>query len=768
MAIKTFINGQENGVITYKGDTEPYAVYVNGEKQDNISYVPQEVTGENSVEYSSEYKKNVRTMQIDGNTVQEQRAGGDELPLFDLKDWNDLNLPQLESPDLGTTYTSCIYWSLPINYEQGVFDLWLDYMETLSDQELNIVIAYTTDDLINRTGSYKVLYPYTKPVIVDQPFYIGAINPNGNIDETDGTMWQKYINAIYDESVIHFTTVASPSPYAPSPIQNAGHLLPPEYQQVEYIESTGTQYIDTGFKPNQNTKVEVKSQYISTTAVSIFGSNPYFVLTTISGKYRFRYNSATRDTSISGTELAKLTLDKNKAYLNDGLVGTFTEATFQSPYNALLFARSTESGGVEEKCSAKLYYAKLWDNNVLIRDYVPCYRKSDNVIGLYDLVNNVFYTNQGTGTFLKGADVNKGIECVLRGKNLIDLDTISNLENWDSQDISLGWRFYYLGLTAGKTYSVSRIQTGLRADFEHTPSKSSSISITSSRANAGVFSVITNSLGYSSKTFVATGEEYLFLYAPTTFASSQQVALTNMLSIITEFQLEESDTPTPYEPYFHKTLSLPSSVTVDGQEVELRFGRIEKTGSGATNGKADYLLIDRLSNKVSYVQNTMQIDISQYPINYRGIAGQQNHNLFAITVPSAYMPQPYYFRGGIGLCNNANWLYSGAEPKTNLTGTRFQVGEGKYLYYFIPINEGITSVALFKEWLANHETIVLYALETPLEYDLTETEIGQQILDFVNSTQNATNIIEITSTPSVSNLSVNYAKWGGTPNANNT
>ena len=41
----------------------------------------------------------------------------------------------------------------------------------------------------------------------------------------------------------------------------------------------------------------------------------------------------------------------------------------------------------------------------LIRDMYPCYRKSDNVIGMYDVVNAVFYTNSGTGTFVKGADV---------------------------------------------------------------------------------------------------------------------------------------------------------------------------------------------------------------------------------------------------------------------------------------------------------------------------------------------------------------------------
>ena len=49
-------------------------------------------------------------------------------------------------------------------------------------------------------------------------------------------------------------------------------------------------------------------------------------------------------------------------------------------------------------------YLKISENGILIRNFIPCYRKSDNEIGLYDIVNNVFYTNQGTGEFLKGSN----------------------------------------------------------------------------------------------------------------------------------------------------------------------------------------------------------------------------------------------------------------------------------------------------------------------------------------------------------------------------
>ena len=57
--------------------------------------------------------------------------------------------------------------------------------------------------------------------------------------------------------------------------------------------------------------------------------------------------------------------------------------------------------------SMRLYKLKMWTDDILVRDFIPCYRKSDNVVGMYDLVNGKFYTNEGTGEFVKGPDVNE-------------------------------------------------------------------------------------------------------------------------------------------------------------------------------------------------------------------------------------------------------------------------------------------------------------------------------------------------------------------------
>ena len=53
----------------------------------------------------------------------------------------------------------------------------------------------------------------------------------------------------------------------------------------------------------------------------------------------------------------------------------------------------------------RIYNCKFYEaNDVLVRNFVPCYRKLDKVAGLYDIVNGVFYTNAGTGEFVVGAE----------------------------------------------------------------------------------------------------------------------------------------------------------------------------------------------------------------------------------------------------------------------------------------------------------------------------------------------------------------------------
>lgn len=52
----------------------------------------------------------------------------------------------------------------------------------------------------------------------------------------------------------------------------------------------------------------------------------------------------------------------------------------------------------------RIYRVKIGDNNRVVRDYVPVKRISDNVVGLYDLINKTFATTP-VGTFKAGTEI---------------------------------------------------------------------------------------------------------------------------------------------------------------------------------------------------------------------------------------------------------------------------------------------------------------------------------------------------------------------------
>ena len=194
--------------------------------------------------------------------------------------------------------------------------------------------------------------------------------------------------------------------------------LPSGYKRLEYIQSSGTQYIDTGFKPNQDTRVvcEVNGYSIAdNSATNLFGartstsSSDQFSFN-IAGSTNYRsdyYNSRvgySTELSFSG----KIHIDKNKnvcSIESDGTTYTVTntQGTFQTPFNLFIFGEN-RNGSVHSIPNVKLYYFKLYDNGVLIRDFIPC-KNASGVAGLWDDVNSVFYQNAGSGKFTAGPEV---------------------------------------------------------------------------------------------------------------------------------------------------------------------------------------------------------------------------------------------------------------------------------------------------------------------------------------------------------------------------
>ena len=196
---------------------------------------------------------------------------------------------------------------------------------------------------------------------------------------------------------------------------NISSILPSEYQQVEYIESTGTQYIDTGFVANSNTAIEMKASNKSTTNACLYCGRTGITVKTFSAflingnALRVDYSNGQYPNLMTATSDTVYTYkqDKNLVYVNDKIVKTLTESEFNTGYNMYLLASHAAGTTLSNIGNVKLYSCKIWDNDVLVRDFIPCYKKdTEEEIGLYDTVSGEFYTNQGTGTFLKGDNVN--------------------------------------------------------------------------------------------------------------------------------------------------------------------------------------------------------------------------------------------------------------------------------------------------------------------------------------------------------------------------
>lgn len=193
--------------------------------------------------------------------------------------------------------------------------------------------------------------------------------------------------------------------------------LPEGYTELEYIESNGSQYIDTLFKATSDTHLVMDAEILSVSGndAAYFGSrNENFRNASLTFALWYQNNSSRGELlanayfgnyvddeySVTGS---RVLIDKNKNVLNIGdfsLENPAVSGWKQCDQNLYLFGcndRGTFGWGPQ----MRLYSCKIYDNAQLVREYVPC-RNPDGVIGLYDVVNQEFVTNAGTGSFIAG------------------------------------------------------------------------------------------------------------------------------------------------------------------------------------------------------------------------------------------------------------------------------------------------------------------------------------------------------------------------------
>ena len=202
--------------------------------------------------------------------------------------------------------------------------------------------------------------------------------------------------------------------------------LPSGYKKVEYLESTGTQYINTKILHNLVYGYEISFESVRAIHTvdpynldGVFGVNNSGVDTKLWFSYSDDKVPLNHSTSILGAETGRtfdIVSGKVNIVARNGVViynnkDTATFADFKSPLvpvNIYIFCVTDNIYYASGKIHAlffsatKIYSLKFYDSSdLLISNYVPCL-DSDNKPCMYDTVSKKTFYNSGTGEFLYG------------------------------------------------------------------------------------------------------------------------------------------------------------------------------------------------------------------------------------------------------------------------------------------------------------------------------------------------------------------------------
>lgn len=208
-------------------------------------------------------------------------------------------------------------------------------------------------------------------------------------------------------------------------MMNNGMFLPPEYMKCDYIETNGyNARINTGV-PGDDETLSFDFDFTIIGRVNygaLFGNHindSYrcwrFILAGDPRALATMYNkkagsSPTLYIAPSGESYMGRRANAKMSYGECTITSgshTYTATTTTntadpaSTRNIAIGSGSTGQSG-SNALVVRFWYFKIWSQGVLVRNYIPCVRVSDNKAGFYDLVNYTFNPSIGTIDFIAG------------------------------------------------------------------------------------------------------------------------------------------------------------------------------------------------------------------------------------------------------------------------------------------------------------------------------------------------------------------------------
>ena len=184
--------------------------------------------------------------------------------------------------------------------------------------------------------------------------------------------------------------------------------------QPAYIEGVGGAYIDLDYIPTENTKFECCALFFKTSNFYHFGSISNQVEGMQYSRWHFGLNAGMLTINYNSMETKSITNDEGyHIYTLSGQeVGIDDNKQTEGislGLNGLslwLFDRNSDFETTQTYGQARVQYAKIYENNILVRNYIPYYH--NGVYCMYETIQNKFYYNQGDGLFIGNSTTEEG------------------------------------------------------------------------------------------------------------------------------------------------------------------------------------------------------------------------------------------------------------------------------------------------------------------------------------------------------------------------
>lgn len=251
--------------------------------------------------------------------------------------------------------------------------------------------------------------------------------------------------------------------------------LPAGYRQVDYIQSTGTQYVDTGFKPNNNTRVVMRAELTdystNTYGNSFFGArsssntNAFLLIcgTSANATWTVMCGGSSANATLPALGVHEIDFNKNICTVDGTPINT-AASKFSSEITCYLFTDNRGgSANTGNNARAKLYSCKIYDNGVLARDYYPA--TADGAAGLWDACSGILYTSASGTALLAGPEIKYTPDTPSDFTAAEITDKHITLA-WSAVEDAAGYRVYRNGLLRADTTETS--YTDALTPFEST------------------------------------------------------------------------------------------------------------------------------------------------------------------------------------------------------------------------------------------------------------------------------------------------------------